>query len=293
MNTENIGYKILHSPLIKIIIGIIIFSVFYASLQIYRSKLFKVDQDITALLLTLSLSTLAIVLYVYIYKFFEKRKIIEFSTKKTGKKLCLGVITGVTLVSLVILIIYLNGGYTIISINPIHHIIPALTLAVSAAVFEEIIARGILFRIIEEKLGTYIALVISALLFGFIHIINPDGSLKEVIFIALSAGVFLAIAYNYTRSLWFPIGIHFAWNFTQSGIFGADHSAGASTKSLLTSTINGAEWLTGGTAGIGTSIITIILVLMTSSVFLFLSHKRGNIIKPYWNKTTSIHNNKM
>ena len=37
----------------------------------------------------------------------------------------------------------------------------------------------------------------------------------------------LAAAYMLTRRLWLCIGIHFAWNFTQGGIFSAAVSGGA------------------------------------------------------------------
>jgi membrane protease YdiL (CAAX protease family) len=67
---------------------------------------------------------------------------------------------------LTILVIYLNHGFIVLAINPISSIIIPLTVAFTVAIFEEILIRGIIFRIIEVKLGSSIALSVSALIFG-------------------------------------------------------------------------------------------------------------------------------
>src|SRR5690606_38179680 len=111
---------------------------------------------------------------------------------------------------------------------------PPLTMAFTSAIFEEILLRGIIFRILEEKLGSYIALFISALIFGALHLANPNSSITAAVGLAIQAGLLLGAAYIYTRNLWFPIAIHFAWNFTQSAVFGANVSGGSISKTLIT-----------------------------------------------------------
>ena len=66
-----------------------------------------------------------------------------------------------------------------------------------------------------DRFGLWGALGISALIFGFAHMINPSASIWSSVAIAIEAGVLLGAAYKYTNSLWFPIGIHWAWNFTR------------------------------------------------------------------------------
>lgn len=63
------------------------------------------------------------------------------------------------------------------------------------------------------------------------------------------AAPFLAIAYTATRSLWLPIGLHFAWNFTESGVFGTAVSGADGEHGLLRTVLSGPEVLTGGTFG--------------------------------------------
>lgn len=289
MKERNIGHKILFFPVTKILIGIIVVVGIYGVSQNLLSKLFKfvsTTKDLNNLIVGVISAILALIAYIFLYRFYEKREITEFSKTGIVKNLITGIILGVILQSLTILVIYLKGGYSVLSINPIIYIIPPLTMAFSSAIFEEILFRGILYRIIEEKLGSYIALLISALIFGALHLANPNSSLSAGIGLAIQAGLLLAAAYIYSRNLWFPIAIHFAWNFTQSAIFGANVSGNSISKTLITSKIEGAEWFTGGQFGPEGSIQATLFCLIATISLLVLSYRKGNLIKPYWTKKT-------
>jgi uncharacterized protein len=108
--------------------------------------------------------------------------------------------------ALTIGILSVAGVYHVDGFNPWPVVIGAVTGAAIAAVLEEIIFRGIIFRITEESLGTWIALAISALIFGAVHLLNPHTSLQGAVAIVLEAGVFLAAAYVTRRRLWLVIG---------------------------------------------------------------------------------------
>jgi membrane protease YdiL (CAAX protease family) len=208
----------------------------------------------------------------------EKREITELS-KSIIKNLVIGVAIGVTIQCLTILVIFLNDGFKIVSVNPVSFIIIPLTVAFTVAIFEEILIRGIVFRIIEEKLGSYIALLISALIFGALHLFNPNATLVSAICIAAEAGLLLGAAYIYSRSLWLPIAIHFAWNFMQSGIFGAITSGNDNTPRLLTTQLTGAEWITGCKFGPEGTIQATIFCLIATGIFVYLNIKNCKLIK--------------
>ena len=194
----------------------------------------SVHNDLKEFIIGLSTASIAMIVYSYLFKFYEKRPITELYTKGIFKNLIYGIGLGVLLQSLTILVIYLNGGYSIVTLNSILFIFPPLTMAFTSAILEEILFRGILFRVIEEKLGSYLSLLFSALIFGFIHISNPNSSFLAAIGLAIQAGLLLGSAYIYAKNLWFPIAIHFAWNFTQSAIFGANVSGNTISKTLIT-----------------------------------------------------------
>jgi len=288
MDKKSIGQKILHFPLTKIIIGLLVCGVIVSVGQLLVGKLLNLtalDKDFKNLITGLVVAVLAIVSYTYLFKFYEKREITEFSKNGVLKSLTIGIILGVVLQSLTILVIYLKGSYSIISINPILFLVPPLTMAFTSSIFEETLMRGIIFRITEEKLGSYFALIITAVLFGAMHLANPNSSLIAAIGLAIQAGLLLASAYIYSRNLWFPIAIHFAWNFTQSAIFGANVSGNTISKTLITSKIEGAEWFTGGKFGPEGSIQATVFCLIATIILLTLSYKEGKIIKPYWKKS--------
>jgi len=287
MSTKGIGHKILHFPLTKIIIGIVVVTGVYAGSQFYLNELLKqrpIAEELRNLIIRFVSAALVILVYILLYRSYEERKITELSTKGIGKHLGVGILLGVVLQSLTILVIYLSGGFTVVSINTILLVVPALTLSFSTAIFEEVFFRGIIFRITEEKLGSYLALLISALIFGALHLANPNSSLVVAIGLAIQAGLLLAVAYIYTRNLWFPIAIHFAWNFTQAGIFGAAVSGNALEESLLTTRIEGASWITGGSFGPEGSIQATLFCLVPTVVLLILSRKQNKLINPYWRK---------
>ena len=90
-----------------------------------------------------------------------------------------------------------------------------------------------------------------------------------------------------TRRLWLPIGIHFAVNFVQSGIFGIAVSGNKAQDGLLKSNLNGPALLTGGSFGIEGSILTIAVGIALSIYFLWLARKQGNVVAPAWRRFTT------
>ena len=101
--------------------------------------------------------------------------------------------------------------------------------------------RGVLFHIIEERPGTWIALAPTALIF----MTNPNATLFSSFAIAMKAGILLGADYLLTRRLWLTVGIHFAWNFAQGTIFGVRVSR-FTMDGLLESDLNGRTLLSAG-----------------------------------------------
>lgn len=174
---------------------------------------------------------------------------------------------------------WLYGGFKVIAVNPVSTLIIPFTVAFTVAIIEEILLRGIVFRITDEKWGSTIALIISGLIFGGLHLINPHVTLVSILCITV-VGVLLGASYMYYRNLWVPIAIHFAWNFTQNGIFGAITSGNEKTGSLFTTQITGPEILTGGQFGPEGSIQAFVVCLIAAVIVIRLLYKQNIIMKP-------------
>ncbi|MET7336701.1 CPBP family intramembrane glutamic endopeptidase [Nonomuraea sp. NPDC005650] len=148
----------------------------------------------------------------------------------------------------------------------------------SVAVAEELLFRGVLFRIVEERTGTVIALVVSAVLFGATHLVNVNATLWGALSLALTGGTMTAAAYVATRSLWLPISLHFAWNFTHAGIFGVVLSgSNLPPHGLLNATLSGPAPLTGGTFGPEASLLALLVCLGPTVVWLRRAARTGQL----------------
>jgi hypothetical protein len=97
----------------------------------------------------------------------------------------------------------------------------------------------------------------------------------------LEAGILLAAAYMLTRRLWLCMGLHFAWNFTQGGIFSAAVSGGAS-HGLLKATLVGPDWLTGGAFGPEASAVAVVVCTTAGLLLLVAADRKGHVIQPAW-----------
>lgn len=132
----------------------------------------------------------------------------------------------------------------------------------SVAVTEELLFRGVVYRILEERTGGIVAIAVSSLIFGLTHLLNVNATLWGTLAIAVEGGALLAIAYAATRSLWLPIGLHFAWNFTASGVFGTAVSGADGEPGLLRTVLSGPDLLTGGAFGPEASLFALLCCLV-------------------------------
>ncbi len=116
-----------------------------------------------------------------------------------------GFLGGFLLISFVILSFYLIGSYTVTSVNHFSVLTKPLIIFIVMGIWEEVIFRGIIFRITESKLGTLRALIISSLIFGFVHATNDNFNFLSSLAVALELGLLTGITYSITRRLWVPI----------------------------------------------------------------------------------------
>lgn len=283
MDTITTKQKIINYPVTRIILGLIVCFISFIIAQQLAGKMLdltSLNKNYRNLIKGIIASSAVIIAYIYFFEKLEKRSIKEFSVKGVAKMIIIGILIGAVLQSLTMLVIVLYGGFEIVSVNAVSNMITPFAIAFSVAIFEEILIRGIIFRIMEEKFGSYISLLISAIIFGALHLVNPNSTIISSLCVGMEAGVLLGVAFIYTRNLWFPIAIHFAWNFVQSGVFGAITSGNEKNSSLLTTKITGLPIITGGEFGPEGTIQAIAFCFLASFILLQLCKNR--IIKPFW-----------
>lgn len=271
-------WRILRFPLVRIILAILFLIV---PVGMAQAMILSTSSSLLALVAALLASVLACLAYTAYVRLIERRPVTELGLKGALTELVAGMLVAAVLFSLVMAALWLLGYYRVEGINSWRDMVPPLTLAIVSGVTEELLFRGILFRIVEESLGTWISLLISALFFGLIHMGNPNATLFSAIAIALEAGIMLAAVYMMTRRLWMAIGIHFAWNFLQGGIYNVAVS-GIDTSGLLKSTMAGPSLLTGGEFGAEASIMAVAVCLVAGLYFLWRAMQRGHVVQPFW-----------
>ncbi|HET7587513.1 MAG TPA: type II CAAX endopeptidase family protein [Gammaproteobacteria bacterium] len=216
-------------------------------------------------------------IYVGLVRWLEQRRVVEFGRHRAWGEFGAGFALGLALFGITMLVLYLSGLAAFEHAAAWPGLIYPLAGAIATAFFEEIAVRGVLFRIVEEHLGTWLALAFSAAAFGALHAGNPGATVTSSIAIALEAGVLLAAAYIYTRRLWLAIGLHAAWNFAEGGIFGADVS-GIDSHGLLATRLSGPPLVSGGSFGPEASVVAVAVCLISAVVLLSLAWRQSRIV---------------
>jgi membrane protease YdiL (CAAX protease family) len=274
--------RILQSPLTRLIVlGAAMFQ--FMGWAQARLEQFH-DTPLLGVPIQIALGLAAIALYVAYGKFIERRDVTELSTPGLGREWVIGALIGAGLYTACAVILMVLGIYKVEGLNPLAFLIPNLALAIKSGVFEELLFRGVLFRSVEAIFGSWVGILVSSLVFGLLHLLNPDATLGGAIYICIEAGLLLAAAYLVTRRLWICMGFHMAWNYFQSAVFSGVVSGAVGDPGLLKAKIEGPELLTGGSFGMEHSVVALVLCTTTGVILLIIAIRRGHIMPPFWKR---------
>ena len=117
-----------------------------------------------------------------------------------------------------------------------------------AAFYEELLSRGYIFSALREWLGWPVALALTSLGFGLLHLANPGATAVSVIMVTL-AGIFLGGVLLVTSSLYAAWMAHWAWNWVMAVVLHAAVSGVPMPRPDYQTVDAGPDWLTGGPWG--------------------------------------------
>lgn len=143
------------------------------------------------------------------------------------------------------------------------------------AVTEELMFRGyVLGRLLRTRMNKFLALLLSAVSFACLHLMNPNVAFLPMLNLIL-AGLLLGATYIYTRNLWFPISLHLFWNWLQGPVLGYEVSGNKFGEPLLKLHLSDSTLLNGGAFGFeGSLLCTVLMVVLTVGIIGWF--ERGN-----------------
>ncbi|QHQ63400.1 CPBP family intramembrane metalloprotease [Anaerocolumna sedimenticola] len=216
-------------------------------------------------------------------KFVEKRPVNSIGLKANSpfKLYITGFMIGLCAITAITLTLHLTGmiklkyyplyyGYMIINLGSI-----ALGWIVQSA-SEEIAIRGWLIPSLEKNCTPVMAISITAIIFGILHLFSSGVTVLSFINLILS-GVFFAGYAILNGNIWGVCGLHFAWNFALGNIYGLPVSGFAANGEKIFQTQQiGSNLLTGGDFGPEGGLVTTVTLLIAIAV-LILKWKKNNI----------------
>jgi len=191
------------------------------------------------------------------------------SIKGRGKDIAYGALTAAALYAIGFIILLAFGWISIekIAFHP-SDLLLSLVLMIMVGIAEETMCRGfILGRMLHAGVHPWVALLLSSLIFGLMHIFNDGFSTLAFINITL-AGILLGVAYLSTHNLWFSISLHTFWNWIQ-GQLGFAVSGQNLGEPMISINLTDNTLMNGGNFGFENSLVCTLLMI----VFIYLIHR--------------------
>jgi membrane protease YdiL (CAAX protease family) len=161
---------------------------------------------------------------------------------------------------------YLQASFS--SSTNIGLILLQIAIMVVVSFNEEISMRGYVLNNFSQSIPPGWALLLSSVIFAVFHLLNANIAVLPFISLVL-AGILLGVYYIGRKNLWFPIGLHFAWNFFQGPVLGFEVSGNNIGGSIIEQNLTGPNWLTGGSFGFEGSALALPIMV----IGMFWVHK--------------------
>ncbi|MFD7876969.1 CPBP family intramembrane glutamic endopeptidase [Streptomyces sp. NPDC059766] len=220
----------------------------------------------------------AVAVYWAVMRFVARRPTPEIARRGAGRQALLGGAIGLGFILVSTILISAFGGYSFSwADNGFLSVVwSAVVAQLGAAVTEELMFRGFALQALEEMWGSRAAVVITGVFFGIAHLSAPGASAWSAVAIAVEAGAMLGASFLWRRNIWFVVGLHFVWN-TVEQLLGIPVS-GHTPEGLFTVDTHGPALLTGGTFGLETSIVPILISVLITVRMAVRARRSGGLL---------------
>lgn len=205
----------------------------------------------------------------------ERRDVTELGASAALAEWARGAVLGVALGLLTLAPLWGLGIYRIEGFGDSFPLLAQIPEMLLVSVFEELLMRGVVFRIAQQAWGTRRALALTTMLFVIAHL---PGEISWIgMLVTAAASLAFTAAYQVSGRLWLPMGMHFAWNYLFSAVFSVPVS-GHEAKGWLHGSMSGPGWLSGGAYGVEASAMALLVWSVAAALLLRRAHAQGKFM---------------
>jgi membrane protease YdiL (CAAX protease family) len=203
----------------------------------------------------------------------ENRSLAEYGitpSQAFGKKFWEGSAWGFAMLSAILLVLRSSGHFRINSQAIVGTAFLRWALAwgvtfLGVSLSEEFAFRGYWLFSLSRRMRFWPAALFLSAIFGVAHLSNRGENLLGILQV-VATGLLFCLMIRRTGTLWFAVGFHAAWDWAETFFYGTPDSGLLGVGRFLNTSVQGPNWLTGGSAGPEGSIFAIVILLLCATL---------------------------
>ena len=215
-----------------------------------------------------------VILFIWLFRYIIRKEKLTWRQLGFQKEYCfssmikgfiVGVIFIVLYISILIMTNQLEFEFRALTINRLYSLVMGLIIFSGVAFAEELTFRGYLQCILSRKNEIY-GMIFTAGIFALNHLLNVQNYTILSLIYLMIGGILFGIIRMKTKNIWYPLGFHIAWNWTEIRVFGLGNHSG---NHWLTTYITQDSIWNGGESGSGLILLIAEISMILFFVFLF------------------------
>ena len=209
-----------------------------------------------------------VLLATWVVSRMEKRSLADYGIppgQAFGKRFWEGAVWGFAMLSAILMVLWGSGHFQIDSVALAGGAVFRWGLAwgatfLAVALHEELAFRGYWLFVMARRMRFWPAALFLSAVFGAAHLGNHGENVLGILQVVVT-GLLFCLMIRRTGNLWFAIGFHAAWDWAETFFYGTPDSGLLGVGRFLNTSVRGANWVTGGSAGPEGSIFAMVVLV--------------------------------
>jgi membrane protease YdiL (CAAX protease family) len=235
-------------------------------------SVFTIQSDLP----TKTIISFFVILATWIVSRMEKRPLNDYGIpprQAFGERFWEGSLWGFAALSALLLILRLSGHFQIDSVAlaggaVFRYALGWAVVFLAVSVSEELAFRGYWLFSFARRIRFWPAALFTSVVFGAAHLGNPGENFLGILQV-VAVGLLLCFTLRRTGNLWFALGFHAAWDWAETFFYGTPDSGLLGVGRYLNTSVQGPNWLTGGSAGPEGSILVFVVFALCALLIHF------------------------